>query len=79
MWIRSQDERKLAKVTSVHIYKEPNGMFMIKGLNECCVGYQVSDYFNLGEYETQERALEVLDFIQQSIISGDCFFRMPEE
>ena len=77
MWIRSQDKRKLVKVTSVHIYEEPNGMYMLKGLNECCVGYQVSDYFNLGEYEVLGRALIVLDFIQQSIINGDCFFRMP--
>ena len=67
MWIRSQDKKRLAKVTSVHIYEELDGMFMLKGLNECCVGYQDDDYFNLGEYETEERALEVLNEIQNEI------------
>ena len=69
MWIRSQDRKKLVKVTSVQFYKASNGMFLFEGLNECCVGYQDDDYFNLGMYKTEERALEVLDEIQNRIVS----------
>ena len=68
MWIRSQDGKKLVKVTSVHIYVKSYGTFAIEGLNECFAGY-VEDIFDVGEYETEERALEVLDEIQKSIVS----------
>ena len=69
MWIRSQKRKMLVKVTSVYIYEKLDGTFMIKGLNECCVGYQDDDFFNLGTYGTEERALEVLDEIQKHIVS----------
>ena len=68
MWIRSQDGKKLVKVTSVHIYVKSYGTFAIEGLNECSAGY-VEDIFDVGEYETEERALEVLDEIQKHIVS----------
>ena len=77
MWIRSQYRKMLVKVTSVYIYGKLDGTFMIRGLNECCVGYQDDDFFNLGTYGTEERALEVLDEIQESI-ARDVFYRTED-
>ena len=60
LWIRSQDKKLLYKPSNLEIYdggNKSNNHFFIK---DC------GDY--LGEYETEERALEVLDEIQNIII-----------
>ena len=63
LWIRSQDRMTLLNYSRVTV--EP----MIKGYNEEDKGYMfIGDhYYNLGEYKTKERALEVLDEIQKII------------
>ena len=63
MWIRSQDRKMLIKVIEVFVNNyEPS----VVGLNEG----RVDSAEVLGKYATRERAIEVLDEIQQFII--DC-------
>lgn len=55
LWIRSQDKETLLKVNNIFIDNEyqPNGLYRI-----------LDNGLELGRYETKERALEVLDEIQ---------------
>lgn len=64
LWIRSQGKRKLVKIDNV----------LLKGIDTRLVianykGSNIADegYFLLGEYKSTERALEVLDEIEEHI------------
>ena len=59
LWIRSQDRKKLMKVDEVKIETVKDGNTFI-----------YTHATDLGTYETKERALEVLDDIQNKIIKG---------
>lgn len=59
MWIRSQDKERITKVKEVYLVKS-NKQFRL-----------YSDELFLGEYNSQERALEVLDEIQKNIIDSN--------
>jgi hypothetical protein len=59
MWIRSQDKERIMKVKEVYLVKS-NKQFRL-----------YSDELFLGEYNSQERALEVLDEIQKNIIDSN--------
>lgn len=78
MWIRSQDKMKLYNISKIKIEQ-----FIDKyGI----VDPSVEDWI-LGEYESKERALEVLDEIQKLLIAlprteipfNDVVYQMPEE
>ena len=63
LWIRSQDREKLIKVKDLYVEKYPSSNnryaiynFFYDDLDDCDIP--------LGTYETRERALEVLDEIQ---------------
>lgn len=62
MWVRTQDKMQLVKISEIHIKVDKDGF----------VGIWVDDkkenlkYF-LGTYKSKERALEVLDEIQNRI------------
>ena len=59
LWIRSQDREFLFKVDNVYVYKE-------------CVKYEENHsgtIYNLGIYKTTERALEVLEEIQNALLN----------
>lgn len=56
LWIRSQYKEGLIKVNNELYLSENDGKFRIETLE-----------FRLGEYKTKERALEVLDEIQEAI------------
>lgn len=62
LWIRSQDKTRLIKINSLE-YVEYQGVHSINGYytNE-------SDNYDLGVYSTKERALEVLDEIQNILM-----------
>lgn len=69
LWIRSQDRARILKCEKLYI-QVLNGEFHILNENE----------FPLGIYETRERALEVLDEIQEYISNNYAeVFEMPEE
>lgn len=86
LWIRSQDKEKLVKINSLQ-YGEYQGTHYINGycINEV-------DNIDLGIYATKERAIEVLDEIQNKIKHinkfalvnenyecDDCIYEMPKE
>lgn len=59
LWIRSQNKDKLFKINGVDITKMNDNSYEI-------TGYTTYDIY-LGKYKTKERALEVLDEIQEHI------------
>ena len=58
LWIRSQDREKLVKCNDIVVN------------DDCIIGYfdKDTEYEDLGTYKTKERALEVLDEIQNAIL-----------
>lgn len=67
LWVRSQDKEKLLKCNDIAIsYNMINEGESIKFKGYKIVGYfdKNTEYEILGIYETKERALEVLDEIQ---------------
>lgn len=79
LWVRSQDKERLIKVNQLEYdytkIKEEERHKIITVLNNDC--------FVLGIYKTKERALEVLDEIQEYINSDISFnlnvYEMPKE
>jgi len=69
MWIRTQDKEMLVNCNNFRldwmIYKEGTSPSKYNIIND--------NAFLLGSYSTKERALEVLDEIQQKILSANCF------
>lgn len=66
LWIRSQNKMNLESVHSVDI-NYLNKKQLICNYEPDFIGNQGEYYVLLGEYETEERALEVLDEIQKKI------------
>ena len=64
LWIRSQNRLGLVKTTDVCINYNNQKSIIANFRN---LGNGDDDYFPLGEYDTEERALEVLDEIQRLI------------
>ena len=93
LWIRSQDRESLIKVDNIRIkheyeqkkveYNSGKTTAYING--EYRKSYIYTDSEWLGEYKTKERALEVLDEIQDLIndiadnIMVGCIYEMPKE
>ena len=85
IWIRSQDKKSLIQCKNLHI-----GILIVKG-------YAILDGIGnlvLGSYETEERAIEMIDEIQNKILhsqdieftksgfscnNGVLFYQMPEK
>ncbi len=66
LWVRSQDKKNLVKVRQISLNYQNNKQIIanyIPELYENSGGY----YELLGTYKTKERALEVLDEIQNKI------------
>jgi hypothetical protein len=62
LWIRSQDRENLKKINT--------GFYLRQDLSDYAKGeviFIVSGGDKLGEYETKERALEILDEIQEHL------------
>ena len=61
LWVRSQDKTRLSKITDIYVVGY--------GDSWAIDGYCVNgvDDFDLGIYSTKERALEVLDEIQEHL------------
>lgn len=72
MWIRSQDKRLLINVSNVYV----------GGMEDNVEIYQIGEQFNyqLGRYSSLEKALKVLDDIQEF---NECtyseMFQMPQD
>lgn len=83
LWIRSQDRRILQKVDNI---------FLDANYENKRISTYDGDNIELGTYETKERALEILDEIQNKVNHinkfllvnedyecDDCIYEMPEE
>ena len=57
MWIRSQDERKLIDANSIYVFKNP-----VTNKAEIRTAE-----FTLGEYATEEKAIKVLNSLEEVI------------
>lgn len=101
LWIRSQDREKLISCNDIvinnHRYdtmnEHGNRIMYFKGYE--IIGYfdKNTEYEILGTYETKERALEILDEIQEllesvhitdiskkeGIVGANIFYEMPKE
>lgn len=76
LWIRSQDKLKLVKVNYVYAIENKINSFSI-------YGETIDSVPIIGRYETEERALEVLDEIQNYILlpntdNSAYVYEMPE-
>lgn len=84
LWIRSQDKYILAKYNMIAVAQvTPKTQAQVMAFVSDDLGYQ-----KLGAYKTKERALEVLDEIQELLTSRICFenynrfnliYEMPKE
>ena len=76
LWIRSQDKKNLVKIRQISINYQNNKQIIanyMPELYENSGGY----YELLGTYKTKERAIEILDEIQDELIGSD-FMPMDE-
>lgn len=64
LWIRSQDRKEIRPQPKLGIDK-------LEGLYYIVDRYDFERAYILGRYETKERALEVLDEIQDELIGSD--------
>ena len=83
MWIRSQDKIRLVNVKGCYIYntssfKDDTQEYRVAGLiSEPSVE---GTHWILGVYKTKEKAMKVLDEIENRIISSESgVFQMPED
>lgn len=59
IWIRTQDRQELVEISGINIFNQYIQGKNINGINK-----------GLGEYKTEERALEILDEIQKRLTGG---------
>ena len=64
MWVRSQSKDVLVNINEVCFYKMKKDSKFIYQFR--CYGYG-DDYYILGEYSTKEKAMKVMDMIQNAI------------
>lgn len=65
MWVRSQNKMTLMDATTIRIYYDGVGYWRIYCDQKCIA----EEYTNLGTYSSHEKALKVLDMIEQWINS----------
>ena len=78
MLIRSQDKTALVKFENIVIK-----LTLPDSLNVICWSLQDAQrsggYFILGKYSTKEKAMKVLDMIQEAYVNGHIDYQMPED
>lgn len=67
IWVRSQDKYRLIFATDIYIYDY--GSFVLVKANQQTIG----------EYSTKERALQLIDQMQDIIDMSYNIFQMPEK
>jgi len=73
IWIRSQDKCKLIKCTRFGIDYYSDGICDV-------IGAESDDVFELGKYKGEEKAVLVLDMIQEHIETrSNNVFKMPQD
>lgn len=78
MLIRSQDKTALVKFKNIVV-----NLKLPDSLNIICWSLQDAQrsggYFVLGEYSTKEKAMKVLDMIQEAYVNGHIDYQMPAD
>ena len=70
IWIRSQDKCRMGKCMELYVVDDYDDDYSIEG-------YSVDDTpIILGTYSTKEKAIKVLDMIQEHIANNDNIFRI---
>ena len=72
MYIRSQNKKELVEFSRLYISWSNDGYYYIYAPD-------VSSYHSMGDYESKERCIAVLDEIQHSLETGAIIFEMPKE
>ncbi len=75
LWIRSQDKYTLVdskRVTFISVLYGSEERYRIINLNSC-MDDETKDCDFLGEYASEERAIEALDEIQKHLVSGSSY------
>ncbi len=67
MWVRSQNKSALVNVNDISFYKVRDDSRI---LYEFRYYGNTDDYYVLGEYSTEEKAMKVMDMIQKYIVLG---------
>lgn len=79
MWIRNQDKHFLVNACAFEISDDD----VFDGVNYLIIGLSNNTSYLLGKYSTEEKALEVLDYIQNEIQSNvydeQTVFEMPND
>ena len=78
MLIRSQDKTALVKFENIVV-----NLKLPDSLNIICWSLQDAQrnggYFVLGEYSTKEKAMKVLDMIQEAYVNGHIDYQIPAD
>lgn len=78
MLIRSQDKTALVKFENIVI-----NLKLPDSLNVICWSLQDAQrnggYLILGKYSTKEKAMKVLDMIQEAYVNGHIDYQIPED
>ena len=74
MLIRSQDKKRLVQINKT--------LIQVLGTDVIC--YDISciadeAYMRLGEYESEAKAMKVLDMIQEAYVNGHIDYQMPAD
>lgn len=69
LWIRSQDRKKLVKSSYLTLFLSDTNWFIYSDTT-------TGEPFEIGKYKTKERALEVLDEIQEAKL-GNFHYKCP--
>lgn len=75
MLIRSQGKETLINFNNSIVV---NTMVDIGGVTEMFCSYSCDDYV-IGHYSSKEKAMKVLDMIQEAYVNGHIDYQMPED
>lgn len=77
MWVKTQDNEEIRRVDNMYYGPYIDGTDRIAGYT---VRTQVHDIIiKLGEYETEEKAQEVIERFWNCLVNGGKAFQMPKE
>lgn len=72
MWIRSQNKKGLYNVRRFEIFSKDSKWRIVSWISSS----EYEDFDILGEYNTEERCIEILDDIQRFIDSYNCKYNV---
>lgn len=77
IWIRSQDKTSLTDCKTIGAITQLNGGYHVHA-NYICFG-ETENYDFLGKYSTKQKAIKVLNMIQEHTKHSDNVYEMPQD